>query len=333
MSTAVNTCVVLAGRPDGMPTESCWRVEERLVQPLEEGQVLVAIETVSIDPAMRAWMTEFCYVGCVELGTTMWAFAVGEVQDSRHPNFLPGDKVRGLLGVQQYGVICGDELEKIDTDGESLSNHLGIYGMTGLTAYFGITDLVEVQPGAQVLVSTAAGAVGSVVAQIASLRGARVVGIAGGPQKNRFCIDELGMDACIDYKNGELAAQLEAAMPKGVDIYFDNVGMPTLDIVLNHMNEFGSIIVCGAINQYQNMDKVEGPAEYLRIPERKLSMLGFTCFHYAERFPEGVRVLKQWVSEGKLKFFEDHAYGLENFPQHFIKMFTGEHKGKLFINP
>ena len=298
-----------------------------------EGQVLVAIETVSIDPAMRAWMDEFCYVGCVALDETMWAFAVGEVQESRHPNFAVGDKVRGLLGVQRYGVISGDELEKLDTEGEPLSNHLGIYGMTGLTAYFGITDLVDVQSGAQVLVSTAAGAVGSVAAQIASLRGARVVGIAGGPQKLRFCIEELGMDACIDYKNGELQPQLEAAMPKGVDIYFDNVGVPTLDIVLNHMNEYGSIIVCGAINQFQNMEKVEGPSEYLRIPERKLAMLGFTYFHYAQRFPEGVQALRQWVSEGKVKFFEDHAYGLEQFPQHFIKLFTGEHKGKLCINP
>lgn len=333
MNRVANTCVVLAERPDGMPTQSCWRVEHCDIPAVGDGEVQVAIESISIDPAMRAWMNEFCYVGCVELNHTMWAFGVGEVQHSRHPDFAPGDKVRGLLGVQKYAVIAGDELEKIATEGEPLSNYLGIYGMTGLTAYFGITDLVDVQPGAQVLVSTAAGAVGSIVAQIARMKGARVVGIAGGPKKGRFCVETLGMDACVDYKNGELQPQLQAAMPDGVDIYFDNVGVPTLDIVLNQMNELGSIIVCGAINQFQNMDKVQGPSEYLRIPERKLSMLGFTYFHYADRFPEGVRTLKQWVEQGKITFYEDHAEGLENFPRHFIKLFTGEHLGKLCISP
>lgn len=333
MTEMDNTCVVLAARPDGMPTKECWQVEQRAVPKLSQGQVLVEIETISIDPAMRAWMNEFCYVGCVGLGETMWAFAVGEVIQSRHANFAPADKVRGLLGVQQYGVIDGDQLEKLEPAGDALSNHLGIYGMTGLTAYFGITDLVQVQPGKQVLVSTAAGAVGSVVAQIAKLLGGRVVGIAGGPAKVDFCTRELGLDACVDYKSGALEEQLKSALPDGIDIYFDNVGVPTLDIVLNQMNEFGDIIVCGAINQFQNMDAVQGPSEYLRIPERKLSMLGFTYFHYQDRFPEGVATLRQWVSEGKLKFFEDHATGLQNFPAHFIKMFTGEHKGKLCINP
>jgi NADPH-dependent curcumin reductase CurA len=328
-----NTCVVLAARPDGMPTDECWRVERRPVPSPGDGQVLVEIETISIDPAMRAWMDEFCYVGCVGLGEAMWAFAVGEVLESRHSGFVPGDKVRGLLGVQRYGIIDGDQLEKLDTEGEPLSNHLGIYGMTGLTAYFGITDLVQVKPGMQVLVSTAAGAVGSVVAQIAKLQGARVVGIAGGPLKVGFCVDELGLDACVDYKNGDPESQLQAVVPGGVDIYFDNVGVPTLDIVLNLMNEGGTIIVCGAINQFQNMDRVQGPNEYLRIPERKLSMLGFTYFHYAERFPEGVKALRRWVAEGKVRFFEDHMTGLEHFPEHFIKLFTGDHKGKLCIDP
>lgn len=333
MGRIENTCVVLATRPDGMPTDACWRVEKHPVHSPGDGQVLVDIETISIDPAMRAWMNEFCYVGCVGLGETMWAFAVGEVLESRHVGFAAGDKVRGLLGVQSFGVIDGDQLEKLDHGEEALSSHLGIYGMTGLTAYFGITDLVQVKPGMQVLVSTAAGAVGSVVAQIASLKGARVVGIAGGSGKVSFCVDELGLEACIDYKTGELESQLQAVMPEGVDIYFDNVGVPTLDIVLNQMNEGGSIVVCGAINQFQNMDQVQGPSEYLRIPERKLSMLGFTYFHYADRFPEGVRALKQWVAEGKVRFFEDHMSGLEHFPEHFIKLFTGDHLGKLCINP
>lgn len=161
--------------------------------------------------------------------------------------------------------------------------------MTALTAYFGITDLVDIKPWDQVLVSTAASAVGSVAAQIARLRGARVVGIAGGQEKVDFCTGELGLDACVDYKNGELEPQLRETMPGGIDVYFDNVGVPTLDIVLNQMNELGNIIVCGAINQFQNMDQVQGPSEYLRIPERKLSMRGLTYFHYADPFPEGVK--------------------------------------------
>jgi NADPH-dependent curcumin reductase CurA len=333
MTELTNTCVCLARRPDGMPTEDCWKLEERSVEALQEGQVVVAIETVSIDPAMRAWMDESCYVGCVQIGETMWAFAVGTVRESLHENFSPGDKVRGLLGVQHYGIVHGDELELLDCQDEQLSNHLSVYGMTGLTAYFGITDVVQVKPGDQVLVSTAAGAVGSVVAQIARMNGARVVGIAGGPEKIAFCTDELGLDACVDYKNGDLEQQLRQKMPEGIDIYFDNVGVPTLDIALKQMNDFGHVVVCGAINQFQNMDDVQGPADYLRIPERGLSLKGFTYFHYVERFPEGVAALRSLVADGKLKFYEDHVQGLENFPAHFIKMFTGQHRGKLCINP
>jgi NADPH-dependent curcumin reductase CurA len=333
MEIPQNECIVLAARPSGLPEAACWRLECRDVPPVIPGQVLVEVDTISIDPAMRAWMDEFCYLGCVELNQPMWAFGIGRVVDSASPDFEPGDTVRGLLGVQRYSLIAGDELETLEISDEPHSWHLGIFGMPGLTGYFGMTDLVQPRPGQQVLVSTAAGAVGSVVAQLAKRAGARVVGIAGGTDKNRFCLDELGLDACVDYKAANYEQNLAAALPDGVDIYFDNVGVPTLDMALRLMNECGTVIACGAINQFQHMDRVEGPTEYLKIPERKLSFLGFTCFHYLERFHEGVTALRALVERGELVFKEDIAIGLANFPEHFLKQFTGQNQGKLILKP
>lgn len=332
MKSLKNQCIILVARPEGLPEDDCWRLEERPLPQLTAGQVLVEAQYISIDPAMRAWLDEACYLSCVELGQPMWAFAVGTVVESLHDDFCIGDKVRGLCGVQRYSAMAGEDLDKIDHRDEPLSYHLGIYGYTGLTAYFGMTDLVTVNPGDQVLISTAAGSVGSVAAQLAKMRGARVAGIAGGQKKGQFCVEELGMDACVDYKAADFEQRLARAMPDGVDVYFDNVGVPILDAALRLMNECGKVIICGAINQYQNMGQVKGPSEYLKIPERKLSMLGFTCFHYAERYPEGVAALRQLLDTGQLKYFEERAQGLDQFPAHLNKLFSGDHRGKLVIS-
>jgi len=328
-----NQHIVLAARPNGLPLADCWLLCSAGVPAVNEGEVLVEISNISLDPAMRAWMNDYCYIGGVDIGETMRAFAVGTVRESRHPKFHKGDPVRGLLGVQQYAVVRGDELDLLAVGDEPLSHHLGIYGMTGLTAYFGITAEVEVKPGQQVLVSTAAGAVGSVVAQIAKLRGATVVGVAGGADKVAFCVNELGLDGCIDYKRGDFDQQLAALMPNGVDIYFDNVGVPMLNSVLNHINERSTIIVCGAINQFQQMDAVVGPSQYLRLPERHSTLKGFTYFHYVDRFEQGVAQMKEWVAGGQVKQFEQCEYGLENFHNSFNKLFSGDHRGKLIIKP
>ena len=331
--TLKNKNIILATRPDGLPGPECWQLVVTDVPAVANRQLLVEVKHISLDPAMRAWMNEYCYIGGVDIGETMRAFGVGEVLKSQHPDFEPGDFVRGMLGVQTYSVTDGDDIQmnKLTIGDEPLSNHLGIFGMTGLTAYAGITKEVDVQPGQQVLVSTSAGAVGSAVAQIAKIKGAYVVGIAGGQEKVDFCINELGLDACIDYKAGNIDQQLTEAMPNGVDIYFDNVGVPILDNVLDHINERSVTLICGAINQFQHMDLVAGPSLYLRLAERLSVMKGFTYYHYLDYFDESTEQLKNWILTGQLKHFEHHEQGLENFHHSFNLLFTGGNLGKLII--
>jgi NADPH-dependent curcumin reductase CurA len=330
-----NNNIQLAARPNGLPDPGCWRLANDAVAKPRNREILVEVKHISLDPAMRAWMDEFCYIGGVDIGETMRAFGVGEVLQSNHPEHNPGDLVRGILGVQQYAVIDGDDeqLTRLEVGDESLSTHLGIYGMTGLTAYVGITKEVSVSQGQQVLISTASGAVGSIAAQIAKLQGARVVGIAGGPKKVAMCIDEMGLDACIDYKSGDVSEQISQTMPNGVDIYFDNVGIPILDYVLDHINQDSTTLICGAINQFQHMEQIIGPSLYLRLAERRSVMRGFTYFHYLDCFDEAVSQLKQWVSEGKVKHFEHHEHGLDNFHAVFNKLFEGGNYGKLILTP
>ncbi len=329
----INNNIILADRPDGLPHKACWQLVSTEIPPVPDRYLLVKVHHISLDPAMRAWMNEYCYIGGVDIGETMRAFGVGEVLESKHPDFKPGDRVRGMLGVQEFSVTDGDDIQlNILTVGdEPLSNHLGILGMTGLTAYVGITKEVDIKPGQQVLVSTSAGAVGSAVAQIAKIKGAYVVGIAGGKAKVDFCINELGLDDCIDYKAGDVNQQISQCLPNGVDIYFDNVGVPILDNVLDHINERSTILLCGAINQFQQMDQITGPSLYLRLAERLSVMRGFTYYHYLDCFDEAVAQMKQWIASDQLKHFEHHEAGLENFHENFNKLFTGGNLGKLII--
>lgn len=311
-----------------------WTLEEETVPALVSGQVLTKVEYISMDPTMRAWLNESSYDGCVGLdGEAMWAFGVGHVIKSRHPDFSPGDAVHGMLKVQDYAVCAGEELDKLSPGDEPLSYHAGIFGMTGMTSYFGITAAVDVQAGQQVLVSTAAGAVGSLVAQIAKLKGAYVVGIAGGPEKCKFVVEALQCDACIDYKSGEFNAQLIDTMPNGIDIYYDNVGVPILDFALRHINECATIVLCGAITQINNLNQVVGPSQYLKIAERNANLKGFTSYFYRDRFPEAVNQLRQWLASGEIHYYEQLEHGLEQFPVVYQKLYQGGNIGKLLLAP
>jgi NADPH-dependent curcumin reductase CurA len=333
-STMQNRKIILLQRPVDEKCSDLWQLKTESVAELTADQVLVKVEFISMDPTMRAWMNEDCYVGCVALnGEAMWAFGVGRVEQSRHPNFATGDPVHGMLKVQDYAVCAGEELDKLTVGEEPLSYHAGLFGMTGMTSYFGITAAVDVQPGQHVLVSTAAGAVGSLVAQIAKLKGAHVVGIAGGAKKCKFVVEELGCDACIDYKSGDLGAQLTEKMPNGIDIYYDNVGVPILDIALLHINECATIVLCGAMTQIHNLNQVVGPSEYLKIAERNANIRGFTSYYYRDRFPEAQLQLRQWLDDGSIRHYEQLEHGLENFPAVFEQLFDGGNVGKLMLAP
>ena len=329
-----NRKIILLQRPAGSTCSELWQLENESVPELTADQVLTKVEFISMDPTMRAWMNEGFYDGGVALGgEAMWAFGVGRVVRSQHPNFTAGDAVHGMLKVQDYTVCAGDELDKLTLGEEPLSYHAGLFGMTGMTSYFGITAAVDVQPGQQVLVSTAAGAVGSLVAQIAKLKGAHVVGIAGGTKKCKFVVETLGCDACIDYKSGDFSTQLKEIMPNGIDIYYDNVGVPILDIALGHINECATVVLCGVIAQIHNLNQVVGPSQYLKIAERNANLKGFTSYYYRDRFPEAVVQLRQWLEAGKIRNYEQLEHGLENFPAVFEQLFQGGNVGKLLLTP
>jgi NADPH-dependent curcumin reductase len=322
----------LAARPVGLPTPSDWEyVEEPATEP-GEGQFQVEVEYLSLDPAMRGWMNEArSYVPPVDLGEVMRAGAIGRVTGSRHPDYEVGDRVSGMFGVQRYAVSDGGGVRPVDTTLAPAPVHLGVLGMTGLTAYFGLLDVGRPQPGQTVVVSGAAGAVGSVVGQIARVKGCRVIGIAGGPEKCAWLIDELGFDAAIDYKSGELRAGLRQYASDGVDVYFDNVGGDTLDEVLRRIARGARVVICGAISQY-NATEPRGPVNYMQLLVQRASMTGFLVFDYAARYPEAITQLAAWLNAGDLQSREEVVTGgLEQFPDVFLRLFRGENTGKLIL--
>jgi NADPH-dependent curcumin reductase len=327
-----NNRFLLAARPVGLPNASDWSYGEEPVREPGEGEVLVKIQYISLDPAMRGWIREGrSYVPPVEIGEVMRALGAGEVIASNHPGVAVGDQVTGLLGVQEYAVVHGDGVLKADTGLAPLSVHLGTLGMPGMTAYFGLLDIGKPSEGDTVVVSGAAGAVGSVVGQIAKLKGCRVVGIAGGEFKRRFVVDELGFDAAIDYKSEDVATALQKDCPEGIDIYFDNVGGEILDAALIYLARNARVIICGAISQYNATGAMRGPSNYLSLLINHASMTGFVVTDYLARYPEGARDLGAWVAEGKVKSLEDIAMGLESFPETLLRLFSGDNVGKLVL--
>jgi NADPH-dependent curcumin reductase CurA len=321
----------LAARPVGMPKRTDWKYTEEPLRDPKPGEVLVKVHYISLDPAMRGWMNEGrSYVPPVGIGEVMRAGAAGRVVASKNDRFAVGDAVTGALGVQEYAFSDGAGLIKVDTKVAPLPVFLSTLGMPGLTAYFGLLDVGKPKAGETVVVSAAAGAVGSVVGQIAKIKGCRAVGIAGGPDKCRYVIEELGFDAAIDYKHEPVPEALRKHCPKGIDVFFDNVGGEILDAALALLTRGARIPLCGAVSQY-NSKSIEGPKNYLSLLINRATLEGFIVFDYAERYTEAAVQMAGWMMAGKLKSREDIVPGLETFPETLLKLFTGENNGKLVI--
>jgi NADPH-dependent curcumin reductase len=322
----------LASRPVGLPTRDVWEYTEDPVPAPGEGEVLVKVLYLSLDPAMRGWMNDVrSYVPPVGIGEVMRALGAGVVVESNDPSFAPGDHVTGATGIQEYAAVRGRELTKVDTSLAPLPVWISALGMPGLTAYFGLLDVCSPKEGETVVVSGAAGAVGSVVGQIAKIKGCRAVGIAGGPEKCAYIVDELGFDAAVDYKSERLGAGLHNACPDGIDVYFDNVGGETLDAALAQLARFGRVSICGAISVYNATSPPPGPANYLSLLINHGTMTGFVVFDYLQRYAEATAELASWYASGQLKSREDIVDGIETFPETLLMLYDGRNNGKLAI--
>lgn len=327
-----NHQVRLAARPSGLPRASDWSFTSEPVPDPGPGQFVVAISHLSIDPAMRGWMNAGAsYIPPVEIGAVMRAGAVGQVTASQHPGFAVGDDVYGVFGVQEHALSDGRGVIKVDTSLAGPSTYLGALGMTGLTAYFGLLDTGRLKAGDTVVVSGAAGAVGSIAGQIAKVKGCRAIGIAGGPEKCRTLVEEFGFDAAIDYRSGGVRKALREHAPGGVDVYFDNVGGEILDDVLTCLARGARIVICGAISQY-NETQVRGPANYMMLLVARASMTGMLVFDYQDRFPQAMAELAGWLREGKIVSREHVVHGTVNdFPGTLLMLFDGVNTGKLVL--
>jgi NADPH-dependent curcumin reductase CurA len=327
-----NKEIRFASRPTGMPTLDNFRfVDAQTPQP-EDGEVLVRTLYISVDPYLRGRMREGrSYIAPFEVDQVIESGAVGEIVESRSPKFQPGDIVTGMFGWRLYNVVKADGLMIVPPGAPSPSVALGVLGMPGLTAYFGLLDIGQPKDGETVVVSGAAGAVGMTVCQIAKIKGCRTVGLAGSDEKNRYLTDELGVDVGINYKNPDMHQALKDACPKGVDVYFDNVGGEVSDAVMPLINHGARISICGQISIY-NLDKLDvglRPQPFLLI--NSALMKGFIITEYAPRFSEGVMQLAQWLTAGKLKYAETVIEGFENTPRAFIGLFSGENLGKQIV--
>ncbi|WP_176926716.1 NADP-dependent oxidoreductase [Actinokineospora alba] len=328
-----NRQIRLAARPVGLPDDSSWQLTEEPVGTPGDGEVLVRTLSLSLDPAMRGWMNDArSYIPPVGIGEVMRAAGVGRVVASGDERFAEGAYVSGAVGVQEYAVLRGDDLLPVDLDVAPPARWLGALGMSGMTAYFGLLDVGAPKEGDVVVVSGAAGATGSLVGQIAKLKGCKVISIAGGAEKCRWLVDELGFDAAIDYKSDDLKAALKEHAPKGVDVYFDNVGGEMLDTVLARLARGARVVICGAISQYNATEAVQGPKNYLQLLVARARMEGFVVFDYANRFREAAKELAGWIAEGKLVAREDIVDGgVDAFPATLNKLFGGENTGKLIL--
>jgi NADPH-dependent curcumin reductase CurA len=332
MPAILNRQFLLAQRPVGLPSRDTFSYVETPLGKPGPGQVLVKNAYLSLDPAMRGWMNDAkSYIPPVGIGEVMRALGVGEVIASQHPGFAVGDHVNGALGVQDYFLGEPKGFYKVDPKRAPLPLYLSALGMTGMTAYFALLDVGAPKAGETVVISGAAGAVGSIAGQIAKLKGCRVVGIAGGADKCQFLIDELGFDGAIDYKHEDLHAALKRECPKGVDVYFDNVGGEILDAVLTRINFKARVVICGAISQYNNKEAVKGPANYLSLLVNRARMEGFVVMDYAAQYASAAQEMAGWMAKGQLKSKEDIVEGLETFPETLMKLFNGENFGKLVL--
>ncbi len=338
LATLVNHQVRLAARPVGNVKSSDWQFTEEPVGEPAEGGVLVKTLALSLDPAMRGWMNEGkSYIPPVAIGEVMRAGGIGVVIASKNAAFKVGDHVTGGPGVQEYFLVPGDQIKRsglarIDLRVGNLTQWLNVLGMPGMTGYFGLLDVGSPKAGETVVVSGAAGAVGQTVGQIAKIKGCRVVGIAGGPEKCEWVVKELGFDACIDYKSGSVKDGLKQHCPGGVDIYFDNVGGEILDTVLTRINRKARIVICGAISQYNNTTAVNGPKNYLSLLVNRARMEGIVVFDNVDRFPQAIAEMAGYLKDGRMKSKEDVVEGgVAAFPNTLGKLFSGANFGKLVL--
>ncbi len=328
-----NRKVTLRQRPNGTPLDSDFDVVEEPLPTRNPGEVVVQVDVLGIDAFIRTVLDEGSYHATTQVGRPVTALGVGTVIESSNEDLDVGDHVFGPLGAQTFAVLPGAALRKLDVSSFGPTAYLGALGLTtGMTAYFGIFDVGAVTSGDTVVVSGAAGAVGSMAGQLARLAGAaQVIGIAGGPEKKAFLVSELGFDAAIDYKNEDVEARLRELAPDGVHVFYDNVGGDVLDAVLMNIVEGSRVVLCGAISQYQQMDDVRGPRNYLKLAERHARMEGFAVTHFHQHFERAESALKGWLANGELIMREHYEHGIENFPATLRLLLRGGHHGKLLL--
>jgi hypothetical protein len=327
-----NTRVILSKRPVDDATPDCFSVETVEDEALEPGQVRVAVEYISVDAGTRTMLRGEGFHAQVGLGETIRAGGVGRIIESSVDDWDEGQAVRGGLGAQTIATVTPEMLEKVDDNVDSLSAYLGALGAsTGVTSWIGIRKVAKPQPGDIFVVSAAAGAVGSIAGQIAKRDGAFVIGIAGGQRKVTYLMERLGFDAAIDYKNEDVNARLRELAPNGINVFFDNVGGPILDAVLDNLAMQARVVICGAISQYDDLDNVTGPSMYLRLAERQSSMEGFAFFHFPESIGPAGAELRKWLDDGSLVMDEEILDGIERYPEALQFMFNGGNLGKLLV--
>jgi NADPH-dependent curcumin reductase CurA len=331
MSAAINRQILLVEKPTGKLGLEHFKLVEGTIPEPKDGEALVKVRYISLDAANRAWMHGATYRAAVESNTVMAGGAVAEVVSSKAPGLSPGDLVFGDTGWQEFAAVPARELSKLPKL-EPMTHLLSVYGIAGLTAYFGLLDVGQPKPGETVVVSAAAGSVGSIVGQIARIKGCRVVGIAGGKEKCDWLVNELGFDAAVDYKDGALFKALRQAAPDGIDVYFDNVGGEVLEACLPQMNLRGRIACCGAISQYDGAPSATGPRGVPGlIVVKRLIMQGFIVMDYMKQRDRALADLQAWVASGQLKVQEDVIEGLENTPQALIGLLAGDNRGKRMV--
>jgi len=328
-----NRQILLAARPVGFPKETDFRLVESSLPALAAGQFLVRSIYLSVDPYMRSRMNDRkSYAEPQKIDEVMIGGVVGEVVESEHEKFNVGDKVIGMFGWQEYAVSDGTEVRVVRTGNSPISTALGVLGMPGLTAYCGFLDVCNPQAGETVVVSGAAGAVGSVVGQIGKIKGCRVVGIAGSEAKVAHLVDDLGFDAAFNYKTtDDYYGKLKELCPEGIDSYFDNVGGPITDAVLGHINVNARVAICGQISQYNAQKLEQGPRMFWKLIEKQAKIEGFLVFQYISQFRAAMQQLSKWVESGEIKYRERIVEGLENAPQAFFELFEGENIGKQLV--
>ncbi|KAA1244950.1 NADP-dependent oxidoreductase [Aquimarina sp. RZ0] len=328
----INTKVILKSRPKRLIENNNFDIVTEPLADLQPNEVLVQIEAISLDPAMRGWMDEgTTYIKGVSIGAVMRSFSAGKVIRSKNDMFKEGEYVSGLLGAQQYSISNGENLTKLNISKGKVSLHLGILGMPGMTAYFGLLEKGTPKKEDVIYISGAAGIVGSTVGQIAKIKGCTVIGSAGSDEKCQYLLNECGFDKVINYKTEDIDEKLKEYAPEGIHIYYDNVGGPTLDIALANLAKGARVVICGAISQYNNMNNIYGPKNYMKIVTARGHLTGIIVFDYAEDWPNAINEISNWINEKKIFAKEHLIHGLEKFPESLKMLYTGENFGKLVL--